>query len=364
MLLHHLSVERIIIHQVYRIDQDGLKTEPLQSHEYTRFAYDAMETFKTRVISALGHDSKAVQMEIVNQEANYLPSLVNTIVDQDDDSFAVSSYDFAMKLTHAQQSKAIPGGIIVVFDGKYGAKQRKFLGIIKAEVHSGYEKEVNPTTKKISLKFVEELLLTPGTRLYKTAGFFEKNEYDDSSSDLNDKWVVMVSDYQINRAEGKAAAKYFYLDFLGCGYPQTSARTTKKFYESTQEFITNLDLSQTKKVDLFNALTTYLKTESSATVSASEFAERYFDIDTQDSFANFIEESGLPLIAFTKDNEHIDHKLKFRNVRFNSNIRIVAPSETFRDLVTIKEIKGAVDESGTTAEWTNVIIKDRIIKQE
>ena len=364
MLLQHLSIDRIIIHQIYQRDQDGTKAIPLQSHEYVIFAKEAMQTFKTRIISALGHDSKAVQMEIVNQEPDYLPYLVDRMIDQESVSFATSSYDIAKKLNDAQQIKSIPGGIIVVCYGKQGPQQKKFLGIIKAEVHSGYEKEINDETNEISLKFVEELLLTPGTRLYKTAGFFEKNNYDESSSDLNEKWTVMVSDYQINKANGKAAAQYFYSDFLGCGYPQTSARTTKKFYESTKLFITNLDVTQTEKSDLLNALTTYLKVESSSTISASEFAGRYFDIDTQDVFTNHIEESGLPSTAFTKDINHIESKLKFRKVNFNSNVKITAPSEVFKKLVSIETIEGDPDELGALPEWTKVIIKDRITEQE
>ena len=364
MLIQHISIDRIIIHQVYRRDQDGTRIDPLQSHEYTNFAQEAMQTFKTRVISALGHDSKAVQMEIVNQEPGYLPSLADHMVDQESDTFAVSSFDIAKKLTDAQQTRAIPGGIIVVFDGKQGLDRRKFLGIIKAEVHSGYEKEINPETNEISLKFVEELLLTPGSRLYKTAGFFEKSSYNTPSSDLNDRWSVMVSDYQISKVDGKAAAKYFYSDFLGCGYPHTSARTTKHFFDATKAFIANLDIKQTDKIDMFNALTAYLKIEVSSTISASEFAERYFDVDTQDKFINYIEDSGLPATAFTKDIEHIKSKLKHRKLRFKSNITLIAPSEIFNELVNIDTIEGDPDESGAPAEWTQVIIKDRISEQE
>jgi len=364
MLLQNLSINRIIIHQIYQRDQDGNKIKPLQSHAYTIFSYDAMQTFRNRIINALGHDSKAVQMGIINQEPGYLPSLIDSLVDQDNESFATSSYDIAIKLTDAQQKRSIPGGIIVIFDGTQGPMGKKFLGIIKAEVHSGYEKEVNPDTNEISLKFVEELLLTPGTRLYKTAGFFEKDGYNEPISDLNDKWLVMVSDYQINKADGKIAAQYFYADFLGCGYPQTSARATKQFYESAKAFIANLNASQTEKIGLFNALTTYLKVEASPTVSASEFAERYFDIDNQDAFTNYIEESGLPITAFTKDIEHIESKLKFRKVSFKSNIKITAPSEVFKNLVTIEAMNGNPDESGTPEEWTKVIIKDRITEQE
>lgn len=364
MLLHNLQIKRILIHQIFKRDEEGNKIKPLQSHEYTLFNTEAMQTFISRVRTALGDDSKAVQMEIVNQESSALPSLVDTIVEQDNDTFVVSSYDIAMKLTDVQHSRSIPGGIIVVFDGTYGVGRKKFLGIIKAEIHSGYEKETHPITKEISLKFVEELLLTPGTRLYKTAGFFENDNFDASNHNLNEKWVVMVSDYQINKTDGKAAAYYFYYDFLGCGYPQTSAKTTRQFYEHTKKFIENLKISQYSKIDYFNALTTYLKMESSSTVSASEFAGRYFDIDTQDKFVNYIIESGLPSTAFTKDVDHIISKLKYRKVSFTSNINITAPPQVFKDLVTIESIQGDNDGQGKPTEWTKVIIKDRISKQE
>ncbi|WP_157679179.1 hypothetical protein [Methylovulum psychrotolerans] len=50
-----------------------------------------METFKSRVKDALGEGSKAVQMEIVNQEQGDLPKLVDQMIVQERDAFAVSS---------------------------------------------------------------------------------------------------------------------------------------------------------------------------------------------------------------------------------------------------------------------------------
>jgi hypothetical protein len=224
---------------------------------------------------------------------------------------------------------------------------------------------VNLERDYITARGRTSLLILPGSRLYKTAGFFENSNYEESTSDLNEKWTVMVSDYQINKTDGKAAAKYFYSDFLGCGYPQTSARTTKQFYEATKSFITNLDVTPAKKSDLLNALTTYLKVDASSTVSASDFATRYFeDVDTQDLFSEHIEGAGLPTTAFTKDIEHIKNTLKFRKVSFKSNVHITAPSDVFKKLITIDTIEGEVDESGNPTEWTQVLIKDRITRQE
>ncbi len=365
MRLINLDVDRIIIHQVFRRDSDGNKVTPTRNHELTNFDQSAMQAFKSRVKDAIGEGSRAVQMEVVNQGPNDLPTLISQIIDKNDEDFIVSSYDIAEKLANAQQTKRIPGGIIVLFSGTQGSHSKKFLGIIKAEVHSGYEKITNKKTNKISLKFVEELLLTPATKLYKTAGFFEKTDYDGTSDDLNNKWVVMVSDYQISKAEGKAAAQYFYSDFLGCGYPETSARTTKLFYESAHQFISDMDVPEEKKSDLFSALTTYLKVDTSSTISSSDFAEKYLDdIDVQDTFMEHMKDSGLPDNTFTKDIEHIEKQLQLRKINFRSKVKITAPSDIFDNLVSIESIDGDLDESGVPAEWTKVIIKDRIINQK
>jgi hypothetical protein len=364
MHLLNFEVDRIIIHQVFRRDPDGNKVVPTQSHEFTNFEQGAMQEFKSRVKDAIGEGSRAVQMEIVSQEASDLPGLVDQLIEMDDKEFASSSYDIAKKLADVQQSKSIPGGIVLVFSGTQGSHSKKYLGIIKAEVHSGYEKEVN-AENMISLKFVEELLLTPGTRLYKTAGFFERDNYDDASNDLNQKWVVMVSDYQISRADGKAAAHYFYSDFLGCGYPETSARTTKQFYETARFFIANMAVAEERKSDLLNALTTYLKVDTSSSISSANFAEKYLDdIDVQDEFTAYMREAGLPDNAFTKDIGHIQKQLQFRKVNFRSKVKIIAPSDIFEKFVSIESVNGDLDEAGMPAQWTKVIIKDRIVNQE
>jgi len=126
-----------------------------------------------------------------------------------------------------------------------------------------------------------------------------------------------------------------------------------------------MEVSASEKSNLLNALTTYLKVDVSNTVSSANFATSYFgDIDTQDSYTQYMREAGLPEVAFTKDNEHIQTKLKFRKISFFNNVKITAPSETFKELVEIETIEGDRDEAGAPAEWTKIIVKDRIIGQE
>ncbi|MDO3383844.1 nucleoid-associated protein [Gilvimarinus algae] len=364
MQLINFSVDRIIIHQVFQRGPEGEKIKPLQSHDFTRFDNTAMDAFKSRVRDALGDGSKAVQMEIVDEDKNGMPAIVNEIVGKDDADFVVSSYDVAKKLTDAQKTRGIPGGIVVVFTGTHGAHKHKFLGVIKAEIYSAYEKLIDKKTNEISLKYVEEVLLTPGTKLYKTAGFFERVGSLSDSDGLNSKWSVLISDNQISQTDGKAAAMYFYSDFLGCGYPETSARTTKKFYDAASAFIKQMNVSAEKKIDLYNALTTYLKVNTSSVVSPQEFGSSYFDVDTQDEFIAHLSEKGLPPTSFTKDNAHIASKLKVRKVQFSKNVKIIAPSDVFKDLVSIETIEGDLDESGAPKVWTRILVKDLVVNQE
>lgn len=365
MELLNLQVDRIIIHQIYKRNQEGAEVPPTKSSSFTRFDPAAMVEFKSRIGDALGQGSAAVEMEIASQEADDLAVLIDQMIDQPDKEFKESSFLIARKLTRAQSRRNIPGGIVVVFSGRQGQPQKRYVGVIKAEIHSAYEKEVHPQTQEISLNFIQEVLLTPGTRLYKTIGFFERADAPPQVQNLNDKWVVMISDYQIGKSDGKVAAEYFYSGFAGCGYPQTSARTTMQFYDSTVEFISGMDLPEEQKSDLYNALTTYLKVNAAPTASAQGFADLYFaDANIKDGYIEHISDAGLPIVAFLKDTSHIESKLKYRRVNFSSNIKIVAPAQAFKDLVSLEYIDGDLDEAGTPMQWTRVTIKDKITSQQ
>ncbi|WP_028292456.1 nucleoid-associated protein [Oceanobacter kriegii] len=361
MNIVNLQVQRIVIHQIHQRDEDGKKVTPSRGTEFIRFDAEAMNTFKSRFINAIGAESKAVPMSIVNQESTDLPPMVDMLSECGDEDFISLSYDVANKLADAQQRKNLQGGIVVVFGGLYGATPKKFVGIMKAEIHSAYGKKVDDLTSEITLKYIEEALLTPATKLYKTAAFFEKSTTPEGD-DLNSKWDVLVSDSQISQAEGKAAALYFYSSFLGCGYPETCARTTKQFYDATCEFLNDIDVSEEKRNDLHNALVSYLKHENSDVVNPLEFSSRYFDVETRDSYSEFLEDKEIPNTAFTKDIEFISGKLKTRKLSFSKDVKLIAPSQVFKELVDIQSIN--VNDAGEAVKWTKIIVKDEIVAQE
>lgn len=364
MHLTHLEIDKICIHQIFKRNPDGSKKTPEKSSELVRFDAVALETFKQRIIYALGSQSKAVDMKIIAQDKDKAPCLFTSLRTVTDSKFVDMSYELADKLADAQKSKGLSGGIVVVFLGSFGstdASGRKVIvGVIKADIYSAYQKIEDAITREISLKYVKEALLTPSTKLFKTAAFAEKhpNSSNSLTPDLNDSWLVAISDYQISQVDGKAAAQYFYETFLGCGYPESSARNTQNFFDSTKSFIKELDLSNEEKYELNNALVCYLKLDKSGIISPDQFAQTYFSPDTADDFISHLADSGVPTTSFTKDTQYVDSRLKIQKVSFGQGIRLLAPSEIFKEKIIMASVES--DEDGNPVNWTKLVIKEKL----
>ncbi|WP_407289500.1 nucleoid-associated protein [Raoultella planticola] len=358
-----LKIEKIAIHQIFIREDPKTIKKPVKGKELIKFDETAMQDFKKRVLDSLGNGSSAVRMVIADQAECKTPSIINKLHGLDEKEFIDTSYLIAERLAAAQTTKNISGGIVVVFSATYNHNELKFVGIIKADIHSAYQKAVDPNTQEISLTYVKEVLLTPSTRLYKSAGFFMQ-ENAEETADLNTSWLVDISDYQIDKSDGRAAAKYFYQDFLGCDYPLTSARTTKQYFELTSNFINKMDISEEERSDLHNALYSDLKANRSIKVSPIDFANSHMsDVDV-DNFREYLEEYDFAVEPFIKNLDHITSKLKSRRVRFSRDIRISAPSDVFEGLIEMETFPGEKQEDGSTPTWTKLLIKDRIIKQE
>lgn len=127
MQIVHLNIEKICIHQIFQRNHDGSKKTPEKSSDFVNFSPSAMETFKQRVIDALGSQSKAIEMMIVNQAATDTPSLFTSLKTALDNEFINISYKIADNLAEAQKRKNLQGGIVVVFRGTFGSPDAKKL---------------------------------------------------------------------------------------------------------------------------------------------------------------------------------------------------------------------------------------------
>lgn len=350
----NLRIEKIIVHEIFKLTENREPVSPKCSDELTNLDKAGLNTLQERIVQALGNDSHSIEMFVSNADLNSTFDIGTRLLESEIDVFINLSKKIPDKLTQAQTSRKIPGGIVVIFSGKIGIQNYRYLGIIKAEIHSGFSLDV--TDGKLLLKFLSDLLLTPHQKLYKIGIFIEKEKNEKINQlRIPSDFLVYVYDHNLTRNETQSAAQYFYQSFLGCSISESDKKLTRDFFTHTKEFIELLDIKDEEKLDLNSCLYTYLKVDKTNIIMASEFAERYISKDKRDEFVNYLEQKGLPLRGITKDLSYLQYKLKKRRLSFSSNVKIIAPSDNFDDLVQIK---------GTENSKTIISIEGHIEKEE
>lgn len=347
----NLDMEKIIVHQIFQRNENRELIEPRYNNEFSKLEEQGLNELQQRIIKAIGNDSYCIEMEIADFTDNSVFQSIAKCLRSSNEEFIRISKDLARKLATVQTSRKIPGGIVVVFRGTIGESSNKYIGIIKAEKHGGFS--LTETDTQLLLQYLSNLLLTPQQKLYKIAMFIEKDEPGSvNAARRPDEFKVYVFDHNMNRSETKEAALYFYRDFLGCSIHHSNKKLTKDFYTYTKEYINCIEANDEVKVDLINALHTYLKIDQGNTIQINEFANRFFDNkDTIDEYINYMEDKNVPNHAISKDLTLIKHKLRRRKIKFTSKVTITAPSNEFDNLVkvinsennkTIVEIEGHI----------------------
>lgn len=362
MIFENLSINRIITHEVFQRDHERNIVTPSYGANLVALNQQALDAFCSRIMEAMGKSARALEMTISNANVGSMCVLAKSLIDFDDALFIQESTQVANKLATAQTSRGLPGGVLVVFSGTAGHPSKRILGFIKAETHSGFTRQTD-TNGSISLQFLTNLLLTPQTKLYKIGIFVEADPA--AAAPLPNGWRAFIYDDQISASNKLSAAQYFYEGFLGCSFPETSAKLTREFHDHTKDFIRRLDLPEDAKIDLHNALVTYLKVDQSPTVQTSIFAQTFFqDAETRDAYARFMNTKNFPTTAIHKDLADVASVLRYRKVSFSNEIRLIAPADKFESMIQIQSIKGDPDEHGQVPAWTRIIVKDRIRGQE
>lgn len=362
MPFQNLSINRVIIHEVFQRQDDRAIVPPRCGNALVNLNQDALDALRDRVISAMGSASRSMEMGIIHSGVDSAVSIAKKLVDADDVLFIVESKATADKLSTAQSRRDLPGGILVVFSGTAGYPAKRMIGLIKAETHNGFTRQTDPDGTLL-LCFLTDLILTPQTKLYKIGAFIESDP--NAEEPIPAGWRAFIYDDLMTGANRLKAAQYFYEAFLGCAFPETSARMTKTFHDLTKTFIKGLDVSDERKTDLHNALVTYLKVDQGATVEVAAFAEKYFgEPELRDAYTQFMVNKEFPQNAVAKDLTDVAGELRYRKVIFTNDIKLTGPADKFEKLVKMRVIDGEADQGGNIPKWTEIIVRDRIRAQE
>lgn len=343
----NLNIGRIALHQIFERDENRSVVPPRFNSRLSVLNDAGILALKNRVTSALGSNAASIQMNIVKADATSCFQNMAQMIFLDNAGFLEKSKWVAAKLADCQSTRKIPGGIVVTLDGTVGPTSNKFIAVIKAESHEGFA--LNSSNQdSLELLFMNELLLTPQQKLYKIGIFIEKNPIEDGSVlRIPDEFTTFVYDQNMNRAETKSAALYFYEAFLGCTIHASNKKLTRDFYSNTKEFIGSLAKPDEEKVDLFNALYDYLKVSRDPAISVSSFAERYFTPEIADTYSNFMRSKSFPANTIHKDTDLIKNSLRRRKIKFTSSVTITAPSDRFAQVVQIMSPQEGQEENTT-----------------
>lgn len=361
MKILDLKLTRVIIHEVFERTNDRNRVDPQFSAALEQLDNNAIEALRSRIVAAMASPAKCIQMAIHKFNADSMFVLAAQLVDADEILFVERSKKIADLLADAQKSRSIPGGILVVFAGSAGVPERRLIGVIKAEVHNGFTRE--QVDGAMTLKFLNNLLLTAQTKLYKIGLFVESTP--EATGEPVERWESYIYDEQLTLSNRDGAAQYFYEGFLGCKFLESSARNTKKFYDLTKTFIQGMNIEETERVVLINALVTYLKADQSPTVSTSAFGDAYLaEGNIRDAYTHYMKKADFPVVAVAKDLTDVNSALRLRRLVFRNQVRLTAPAEGFENLVAIESIDGETVECGSPPKWTRIIVKADISGQE
>lgn len=354
MAFENLAIRRVVLHEVYKRRLDGAPVPPRLGTQLIGLDGDGLDVFRERVVDAMGSTSQSMEMDIAEAEPGSALAIASALLGMADADFITESAKFADKLTASQISRSLPGGKLVVFNGTVNAASTPYVAVIKAEKQGGFREG------RDALQFLNDLFLTPASKLYKI-GFFVREAAADR---LPDGWKASVYDSHMTTANRDAAAKYFYENFLGCRIARNNANLTRVFFNETRNFIGQLAIEPEDKDDLFTSLYTYLKVDQTPTIQVNAFSTTYIPNDKQDDYRNFMRDKGFPVTAVHKDTTEIKGKLRKRRVRFPGSIELTAPPESFKDLISLETVRSDDPRPGQPALWTRVTIKARIRDQE
>lgn len=361
MELLDLRLTRVVIHEVFQRTDDKARVAPKYGNALEHLDGEAIDALRNRIISAMASPAKCLQMAIDKTGNGSMFALACQLVDSDDALFVEQSKQTADLLADAQKYRNLPGGILVAFAGSAGVPARRLIGVIKAEVHNGFTRE--QANGVMALKFLKDLLLTAQTKLYKIGLFVEATP--NAQGAAVERWQSFIYDETLTLSNRDGAAQYFYEGFLGCKFLESSARNTKKFHDLTKAFIKGMNIPETDRINLHNALVTYLRADQSPTVSVAAFGGNYLaDGDVRDAYERHMQAAEFPVVAVAKDLADVNSALRLRKLTFRNQVRLIAPADGFDDLVKIEAIEGDPDDQGNRSRWTRLTVKADISGQE
>jgi len=236
---------------------------------------------------------------------------------------------------HQVQNRTISPGLLcvidIVVDGRHG------LIIMKLEREQGAQLELERSRDgriQFAMSVLENLVLTDGTKLFKTAAFLRTGPGDDD-------FDMSACDSQHRVLDSTEMAR-FWLSYLGCTVEEDARVTTSKFFNTTVEFANTHVTDLADKTHIYESLNTELRSNKREIIPR-DFVRDFVPQDLQRPCIEFFQERHVPLRTFVKDVEDVRGALRRLTYVSEEGVRVSVP-EGQNNLVEVDEERIVVND--------------------
>lgn len=319
-----LKINKLIIHEVPKINStDGC--QPTFSEIESSLKNDNIRLLINKIVSTIG-SNKAYDITFDPAIDSPIPYQVMELFN-DETKFLQISKEIALHLSRIQDRRNSSGFIFILLGEN---EEKKIVGILKIEMEEGARAQQTLLEGKMTYDIVniKDLILTKNTSLYKVSIFHKQK-------DGEDHYTGKVCDNQIS-VKGEIA-NFFLQKFLGCKLIQDPQKSTKDFFDASENYIiecvNNPRLQCNYKLHLLSYLSSNINT-----INPDLFANTYLESNDKPKYIRYLKDKGVDSKNIIRDISSIENRLKQMKLFFENGISIIGSQKAFKDDIKIEEL--------------------------
>jgi 37-kD nucleoid-associated bacterial protein len=328
-----VTIRHVIFHDVPSNPKKGGAAKPILAEDETTLDPSRRGLLRTKLVQTLG-SRHAYPVIFAADTVSPVPQQARsfTLARFSMDGFVEMSRKLALYLFELQHG-AISPGLLCVMDV---AQEHAGIALMKLEREEGAQLHLADHSGKraFDMSVLDDLVLTRGTRLFKTALFLRTGpEEDDFRSYACDSQTNVTSSEDIAR---------FWFNFLGCAPTIEPRVATQRFYDAALEFINTVVTDPVDKDALYEHLQSQLKAPKK-TFSPLGFIENYVEPSYHLGFKEHLA-IRQSLSTFTKDTSDIRTRLHTSAYLTAHGVKVSVPAEN-ADRVDVRKDRIVVNDS-------------------
>lgn len=311
-----LVVEQAIVHGVPK----RIRGEELAPIELSEAVCQLDDTVRTQLQARLRGVLDRLAREVVEDpeiEAG-VPDAVRAFLNDKQDLVTVSGE--IAHLLRDNQTASNSAGLLLVATARLG--DQPALLMVKLEQETGMQANsiITDGLRTFDMQYFANLLFTERSKVYKVALFSQEG----AAAEKLEGWAA---DAQLSR---KTVARFFLERFLGCRHKNDPRELTRRFHDTAMAWINTHITDPDVRMDYVMAVMVELQ-NTRAELDPNTFISEHLRPVHRDDFAQFLEESDVPIRVFDKDIELVGNRLQKMRVELSSGAFLVTPLEAVQD---------------------------------